>query len=416
MALFGRRRLGRHLLVAAGLLLAVCVFVVARNWETFATMYANVTAMNEGSRVAESIRRPDDLLGYLADHPERTSLVAYEVGARGNGLFYQSDERRPVVNTSHLLLLAEYARRVETGQMAPDRPVPLDSLDVYALPGAGLSNHREVLAHWRDKGRLRPDSTVALRHVVEAIPRFGDPTAADWLLTALGRVEGQSLPERWGLDRSDPPLPGSGVYLSWIPSLSDGPSDATRRFRSTTRAAYTEHAYRLARRLRRDSAFRARTRQRLRRRGSGLSLPDQRRLAQSTSPKGTAADYADLLARSLHGRLGSDTVSTFVRRQLESPVESDSLDAPIAAIGTDVGALPGVISFVGYVRYADDRPPRVAALFLEDLPMGLFYHVLQTSLDKGLLLRLLTDPDFFRRAKTQLSSREPTSSPSASSP
>jgi len=368
-------------------------------------MYANVTAMNEGRQVAEEMRRPDDLLGYLSNHPEQASLVAYEVGARGNGLFYQSDVRRPVVNTSHLLLLAEYARRVEAGQLDPDRRVSLDSLGVYALPGAGLGNHEEALAHWQAEDQLSPDSTVALRHAIGALPQFGDPAVADWFMATLGRPEVQSLPERWGLGSSDPPLPGSGVYLSWTEPSPSAAADPTRRYRSMSRAAYTEHAYRRARRLRRDSAFRARTRHRLRRRGSGLSVPDQRRLVRMTYPKGTAADYADLLARGLSGRLGSDSVSSFVRRHLESSVETDSLDAPIAALGTDVGAMPGVISFVGYVRYADDRPPRVAALFLEDLPIGLFYHVLQTSLDKGFQLRLLTDPTFFRNVRTRLSAR-----------
>jgi hypothetical protein len=403
MAPFGRRRLGRHLLIAAGLLLAVCAFVVARNWETFATMYANVTAMNEGRQVAEEMRHPDDLLAYLSAHPDRASLVAYEVGARADGIFYRSDVRRPVVNTPHLLLLAEYARQVERGHLAPDRRVSLDSLGVYALPGAGLSTHRKARAHWRTENRLRPDSTVALRHAVGAISRFGDQAAADWFMTALGRPAVQSLPDRWGLTSSDPPLPGSGVYLSWITSAPSESGGSKRRDRSTPRTAYTEHAYRLASRLRRDSSFRARMRRRLRRRGSGLSLPDQRSLAERTYPKGTAADYADLLARTLSGRLGADTVSAFVRHHLESPVESDSLDGAITAVGTDGGALPGVISFVGYVRYADDRPPRVAALFLEGLPIGLFYHLLQTSLDKGLLLRVLGDPDFARKAEQQLS-------------
>jgi len=414
MALFGRH-LGRHLLVAAGLLLAVCVFVVARNWETFATTYANVTAMTDGSRVAESMRQPEDLLGYLSNHPERASLVTYEVGAREDGLFYQSEIQRPVVHTPHLLLLAEYARRVETGQLAPDRRIPLDSLGVFALPGAGLSNHREARAHWRDENRLRPDSTVALRHVIEALPRFGDQAAADWFMAALGRSEVQALPERWDLDDSDPPLPGSGLYLSWIEPAPSETTEPKRRSRSTSRAAYSEQAYRLARRLRRDSAFRDRERRRLRRRGSGLSLPDQSRLARRTYPSGTAADYADLLARTLRGRLRSDAVSSFVRRQIESSVEIDSLNTSLTAVGTEVGAVPGVISFVGYVRYPDDRPPRVAALFLEDLPIGLFYHLVQTSLDKGFLLRLLTDPDFVRRVKTQLSAREPTSPSSSSS-
>lgn len=403
MAPFGNLSFGRHLLIAVGLLLGICVFLVVQNWDTFTLMYANVAAMNEGKEVAETMRRPEDLLSYLSSHPEKASLVAYDVGAKEEGIFYRSAVQRPLVNTSHLLLLAEYARRVETGQLDPSRRVPLDSVAIYALPGAGLSNHEEAVAHWRTTNEGRQDSTVALRQVVEAIAQFRDEAAADWFLTALGRSQVQSLPSRWGLERSEQPLPSSGIYLSWTTSAQGVSVGAAVDFDSWSREAYADRVYRLVRRLRRDSSFRERERRQLRQRGSGLSIREQRALAQATYANGTAADYATLLARSVEGDLGSTSVANFVQRQIESPIERDSLDAPIEALGTHVGAMPGIISFVGYIRYSTDRPPRVVSLFLEGLPIGLFYHVVQTSLDKGFQLRLLTDPDFFRRVQERLS-------------
>lgn len=403
MAVFGNFSFGRHLLIAAGLLLGVFVFLVVQNWGTFTIMYANVAAMNEGKEVAEEMRRPEDLLSYLSSHPEKASLVAYDVGAREEGIFYRSGVQRPVVNTTHLLLLAEYARQVEAGELDPNRRVPLDSVATYALPGAGLNNHEEAVAHWRTTNDIRPDSTVALRQVAEAIAQFGDEAAADWFMTALGRSQVKSLPDRWGLKQSEQPLPSSGIYLSWTPSSQGDSGGAAEKYNSMSREAYADRVYRLVRKLRRDSSFRERERRQLEQRGSGLSIREQRALAQATYAKGTAADYATLLARSVEGDLGSTSVANFVQRQIESPIEHDSLQAPIEALGTQVGAMPGIISFVGYIRYRTDRPPRVVSLFLEDLPIGLFYHVVQTSLDKGFQLRLLTEPDFFRRVQKHLS-------------
>lgn len=405
MATFQNIRVWRHLLIAAGVLLGVCVFVVVRNWETFTLMYANATAMNEGRELVEEIRRPEDLVGYLASHPEQASLVAYEVGAREEGIFYRPNVRRPVANASDLLLLAEYAHLVEVSQLTPDRPVSLDSLQMYALPGAGHSAHEQAISHWRSEGLLRSDSTVAIQHVIEAIRQFGDQAAADWFMTTvLGESQTQSVAKRWKLEASDGPLPSSGMYLNWIrrESSSSDSSNAVRQKRSGSREAYTNHVYQLTQKLRRDSSFRKRERQQLERRGSRLSVRDQRTLAQATYPKGTAAEYADLLARSLKGTLGSSAVSEFVHQKIASPIESDSL-ASIEAVGTNVGAIPGIISFVGYIRYSGDRPPKVFALLLEDLPIGLFYHIIQSSLDKGLQLRLVSDPDFFRRVKGELS-------------
>lgn len=400
MTLFPKSRIATHLLGAAVLLLGVVTYVTARNWETFALMYDNATAMNEGGAVAEDLRRPEDLLGYIAAHPDQASLATYEVGARAEGLFFRARVRRPVVNTSHLLLLAEYARRVEAGHVTPSRPVPLDTLATYALPGAGQDQHEEARARWRREGFVE-EGRVALRHVVDAVAGFGDPAAADWLMATLGRSRVATMPRRWGLADSDPPMPNSGLYLSWS-HHAQTTSVAARleAYRDQSRTAYADRVYRLARTLRRDSSFRRAERKRLRRRGTALSLRDQRALARATYPAGTAADYADFLGRLL--RDSSSAAARFVTRQIETVVENDSTRTAIASIGTHTGAMPGLISFVGYVRFAGDRPPRVATLFLEGLPMGVFYHLVQTGLDKGFQLRLLSDPAFFRRVRERL--------------
>lgn len=169
------------------------------------------------------------------------------------------------------------------------------------------------------------------------------------------------------------------------------------------REAYADHVYALAGRLRRDRSFRRQTRTQLRRQGSGLSVREQRALARVTYPKGTAADYADLVAGSLDGTLGSRRVATFVREQIEIPVETDSATARIRALGTHIGSVPGMISIVGYIRFEGDKPRRVLALFLEGLPIGVFYHLVQTGLDKGFLLRVLSDSSFHEKVRTRLS-------------
>jgi hypothetical protein len=40
---------------------------------------------------------------------------------------------------------------------------------------------------------------------------------------------------------------------------------------------------------------------------------------------------------------------------------------------------------------------------MEDVPIGLFYHLMQTGLDRGFYLQLLTDDTFFQTVRTQLS-------------
>jgi beta-lactamase class A len=401
-----RLRWTHHLLFAGALLVLAFGVIVARNWTTFALIYDNVTAMSEGEQVARHMRYPKDLLTYIENHPASVSLVAYDVGAEAEGIFYRADAPRPVVSVSNLMLLAEYARRTADGRLDPTRRVPIDSLDLYVLPGAGADRHRRARAHWRDQGYLDADSTVALRHVVRAVAQFGDRAATDWLIAQLGRDHVDRLPARFGMAASDAPRPSSGMHLSWNHHATTGPVAARlASLRSMSPEAYGDRVYRLTQALRTDTTFRRQERERLSQRGTDLSLRHQRALAQATYPHGTATAYAGWMARLAQGASASDTASAYVQRQLEQTIATDSVQATATTIASKAGALPGLVSFVGYVRRENGHPPRVMALFMEDLPIAVFYHLMQTGLDRGFQLQLLTDEAFFQEARARLHGR-----------
>jgi hypothetical protein len=285
--------------------------------------------------------------------------------------------------------------------------VPLRAMGPYALPGAGAAQHDSARSQWRTRNLIGPDSTVALRHVIQAIAQYGDRAATDWFMAHLGQAQVEGLPERFGLEGAAPPHPSSGMHLSWNHHAAAQPVEArVATYRTMSADAYTDRVYELTDRLRHDVGFREREQERLRQRGTDISLRQQRALAQVTYPQGTAAAYAQWMSRLAQDVAPSDSVSAFVRRHLERTVQADSLQAEGASstltIGSKAGAVPGVISFAGYVRHHDGRPPRVMALLMEDVPIGLFYHLMQTGLDRGFYLQLLTDDAFFQNVRTQL--------------
>ena len=398
----------RHLLVTGALLAAALAFIVVRNWGTFALIYDNATAMNEGQQVAQQVRYPSDLLTYIKAHPERVSLVAYDAGQAGAGVFFQAEQPRPTASLPNLMVVAEYARRAAAGQLHPEERVPLRAMAPYALPGAGAAQHDGARTQWRTRDLIGADSTVALRHVIRAIAQQGDRAATDWFMDRLGRAQVEMLPERFGLEGAAPPHPSSGMHLSWNHHAAAQPVEArVASYRTMPADAYADRVYELTGRLRHDATFREREQKRLRQRGTDISLRQQRALAQVTYPQGTAATYARWMSRLAQDPAPSDSASAFVQRHLEQTVRADSLQVEGApstlTIGSKAGAVPGIISFAGYVRHSDGRPPRVVALLMEDVPIGLFYHLMQTSLDRGFYLQLLTDDTFFQTVRTQLS-------------
>ena len=391
---------GTHLLVIGALVLAGLGIAVGRNWEAVTLMADNVGAMGEGAAQAEQLRYPRDLVDYLAAHPERASLVAYDVGAPEAGVWYRADERRPVVRLAQIRLLAAYIRERAAGRLDTTRRVPLDSVARYAMPGAAAQSFAETRRRWAERGVLRPDSTVALPTVARAAFRHNAPAAVDALLAALGRAAvaepAPELPE----GATAVPRPRSGLQLSWMHTSGD------------TIAAPVDRAYQMVARLRADTSFRRRQYERLSTRGSGLTLRQQRARGAQSLPRGTAGGYARLFGRLAAGTLGTPARADRMEALLERPVPNDSLGLSVHTVAGLGGALPGVLSLAGYARRSDGRPPRVVVLLLEDLPMGVFYHLLQTGLDKGFQLRLFGDDAFFeqvrRRLRAAASQRSPT--------
>ena len=397
-----------HLLIIGTLLCAVLGYGIVQNLDTVSLMVDNLTIMNEQAAQADALRSTAALVEYLAAHPDRASLVAYDAGARDEGIFYGADEPRPLTGVPRLLLLGEYARRVETGRLTPSTQVSLDSVGLYALPGSSRRSHRRARSQLVAQGHVGPDSTAALRHLVRSAFRRDDPAAADWLLLRLGRPALRQTPDWLGLPNADPPLPNSGVHLLWgHHEQAASPAARIDTLAGLPAPARARRAYRALNRLRRDSAFRRTERTRRSRRGSGLSLRRQRTLARHTAPRGTAVAYADLLRRVATGTLSPPGVPGRMQAHLERTIEADSVGLSLRAVASIGGATPGLISLAGYARREGDAPPRVMVLLLERLPMAVFYHLLQTGLDKGLLLRVLGDDSFFARVRDTLQT-EPT--------
>ena len=398
----------RPLLYSLGAVALITLGLLAWNGPTVSLMLGNMRAMSEGADAARALRTPGDVLDYVAAHPEKFSLVAYDVECPAEGLYYQEAATRPVAGLPKLLALAAYAQQTSSGWLDSSRAVPLSAVSAYQWPGPGPGAHRRALEALRQAGRLAGDS-LTLAQVAWSMMRHGDPAAADFLVRRLGSEALREAAGRLDLPASaELPLPSSGLFLSWSTPKENNPEEQAAHYRQMPRAAYRRRAVRLADRLAQDSAFRRRVAEQQARRGSGLSLRQQRALAGVTFPRGTAQAYAALMARLAAGSLAagrtpfSPATTQLMRAHVERPVLGDSAGAFPLLIGSEGEGAPGLVSFAGYARPKGGGGGRVVALLAEDLPTAVFYHLMQTGLDNGFEVQLLLDDAFFQQVRRRL--------------
>lgn len=363
------RGCSRHLLLIAALFAVALGVVLARNWGGVGRTVANMRAMQQGSDAARALDSPDALLDWIAAHPEQASLVVLDVADPDGGLDVWGDVVRPVAGLPTLLLLAEAARSVEVGALSA-APLGEDVLDVRRLPGTGAPPD--------------PRAGDLLAQVL------ADRAAESELLDRIGMREVRRGAQRLGLDALEPPVPYEGMLLAW-----------------GERAAEMEHgeavaeAYRLAERLASSATYRAEVVERLQNEGFPLGLDAQRAAAATTLPRGTAEGYARLFTLALRDSLYSPAVSDRFLHALDQ-TPPDSLGSAFAALGTRGGGVPGFLTLAAFARTEAHPEGRVAVLVFEDLPLAVFYHLVQTRLDSVLVLNLLADEAAVAQAQARL--------------
>lgn len=422
----------RYLLLAVVLFVASIVFVVVRNWDTVSIAWENATALQEGGEEAQQISTPEDLAAYLGRHPEKVSLAVI----RGDGTIGDTAAartERPLPRLPMVLLLAGAAEQMADGRLDPEARVPVGELERFALPGLTASAHEEMVDSLTAAGRVETGpsgtATLSVREVVMSLHTFQNRAAADWLIQRMGRQTVEALPERFGMAASAAPRPTAATYLTWmrharggdvVSEETDAAPDGTLPgpYLGMVRTAYLDSVYATADRLA-EEAYRNAVTEALTERGTALSVKAQRAYAMATFPRGTALDYARLMAQV---RTSNGEAWSWLRTLIETPLadagveaaadsvvqealplDTSSVDRSLESVADVAGAHPGILTLAGYGRMASaDAEPPVVVLMMHDLPVAVFYQLAQTGIDKGLFLELLLDESAAERLTQSL--------------
>jgi D-alanyl-D-alanine carboxypeptidase len=394
-----RRRLARIIaFVFGGLLMLLLGFAI---WQRHAiSMIArNMDDLSDGSALARELRGPDDVLAYIANHADDVSLVSYRLGDEAHGIYMNPDRPRALASTMKLLVLCAYYEAISLGTLRPDESVAIADWEKYYLRGTDGDAHAHTLAQLRE-GKYISGDKAQLQDLAYGMIRFSDNAAADYLMERLGRSRLDALPAQLGLPNEEPPLPVSGLFLSWesTRTKSSGTQLLTR-YRALGRAGYADEVWRLSDQLRVDPQLRAAEHARLEAESWSITLHEIAALARELMPHGTARGYAELMARIQRGELpGSGALQTELQWPLENPGMRERFDQ----LGTKGGSVPGILTSATFAVPHGQSAPRVLALFFERMPIAVWLELNQNYVHQQFELKLLSDDAFFAKVQQRL--------------
>lgn len=283
-----------------------------------------------GSAAAQAVPDPAPFLSLLAPRPQDVALVTYGVRPDGtpdpaqSAVFLNADVPMPLASVRKILVLAAYAREAAAGRLRPETTVTRAVWDRFFLEGTDGGAHAAAL---KRLGLGSPASATTLDAVAGAMMRESDNAAADLLLERVGGAALDGVMRDAKVRNHDPLVSLLGEFLA------NPPIDTPRvRFPAVTAEA--------------ARAFLNGARP-----AAPVSLDDQAWRAQIFSPRGTARDYARILAGVMTGTFLDAKTSGIMRRHLEWPVQANPRVADaFDPIGSKGGSLAGVLNTAMYFR------------------------------------------------------------------
>jgi hypothetical protein len=287
--------------------------------------------------------------------------------------------------------LIAYAEAVAAGALDPASWVPLSELARFYLPGTDLGSHALSLAELRERGLVayEPPATP-LEEIPWLMIRHSSNAASDYLHSLVGQESIEATAQALGLGSQTAPCPFLGQFLALANHTQSRLSERQALEALVANpAAYGSVALSLAEQFSTDETFREAEIAWHRGRPSTAT---QAAFSAALSPKGSAADYAGLMARISTNQLVSSYVNIIVRRALEWPTPFEANQERFSLVGYKNGALPGILTTAYYAQRLEGGPPVVVVLFFRGLPLPLYQQWRRSLTHDELARWLLADP------------------------
>ena len=334
-------------------------------------------------------------LEQLLDDPQTVGLAAYRVGDEANGVYLNENVPLPLASVVKVVHLVAYAEAVAAGELNPTETIFVEDLNRFYLPTLDLRAHEQALADLEENGRIfgEPPAMI-LDEVVGMMIEFSSNAATDYLHLRLGQERIEETIKTLGLQTHTAPCPFAGQFLIMAnhtrPQIN---GQASLDAYLADPALYGQDVMQLTAAFSEDAAFhdeaiawRTETR-----RPTGQT---QRSFSEAFNARGTASEYAALMAKLALNGLSSPESSYLARQQLEWPMRFEANQELFTNLAYKGGSLPGILTTVYYAYPNTGEGPLVVALFYHDLPGTTTYRQWRRTLPHDEFARwLLYEPE-----------------------
>lgn len=375
-------------------------FVFGLNWDAFSVFLDNRKAMMEGREWVNKTGSLKGLSEFMGETPEYSSLASIVVNRPDSTLYLQENTQRIMGTTANYFILVAYADQFDSGEINPNEKIEWTEISEYQLTNVEESIHNQAQNTAEERGWLE-DGVITIEHSLALLAEFGDLALADYLWWQLGETFWLNLKNKLNLTETEMPLPYSGLYQAISPGLTGLENqEIIDQWKNLNSEEWRSHVINLSRDYLNDSEFRQNTQNYLEDNRLGNTFMKERD-AMQLFPKTTALEMTDVLQKMVRDSLINANVSQTIKGFMDWPMDTQPrIDEDFTRYGAiydnRIGLLNG-IDF-GISNYTEDTT--VQALYLDQLPIGFWFHASGSQMHQDLIQRLIYDPAMIDQMST----------------
>lgn len=367
-------------------------FVIGWNWDAFNTFFENRQGMMEGTEWVSNTGSLKGLSEFIGETPEYSSLATIVVDYPDSSLFYQEWEPRIMGTTANIFIVIAYAEQIDSGALNPNENIEWDRVSRFQLPEVEESIHEQAFTAAEERGWIQ-DGTITLQNSLSLLTEFGDLALADYLWWKLDQSVWDDLMRRLELSSTEMPLPYSGLYQAISPGLSGMKNqELIEYWRNRKPEEWKDHVIELSSSYLNDSGFRTTVQNYLEDNRLGNTFMEERD-AMRLFPKTTTKEMTSTLQKIVQDSLINESVSKTVKNYLDWPMDTQpKIEQDFSRYGAIYDNRMGLMNGIDFGTSAYTGDTSVQAFYLDQLPVGFWFHASGSQMHQDFMQRMIYDP------------------------
>jgi len=393
-------RLLKFVSIFLGVALIIFLLVFGLNREALLLVIDNRQALADGSEWVEKTYSMNGLAQYVSLHPEQVSIHSRNLDPDGDEISFGGDKHRSMGMISSFFLLTAYADGFDRGDTDPDERISWNEIEQFQLPRIGANELQLARRTARNHGQTDPDGFIRLADALPLLVSSQSPALFDYLLFHLGIDAMESLYRRLEVEKTDLPVPFSGLFLTLAPSIHQVDAETIiSHWQQEPRESFEAEAWANA-----LTFFSGDNRQQwqktIEKERLGLNFLEQRELLTLYS-KTTPREITRLLEQMLNGELLSEATSRRVESWLHYPVQESHLRQNFIRYGALYDSRLGLLNGIDFGT-DHNGTTRLQAVFFDQIHLAVWFHVSSNHMHQDFQQRLIWDTSLYQTLKQAL--------------